>query len=450
MRPYYPEYWSFLVTVVLSLGFLPSPVGFPLFGSFAEWPLVASVAVVAVAISVVFHFTFDAYAMTRFAGQGETACLSQAHATAAFGQFLRRTVVVATLLGMFQFMGRSSAIALSVALIAAEVGYWLSLFSHRISRQSTSAAASLWRRLPATIAAGTIDTILRGRFASVLLVLGLLCGLSCLLVLGGLVVTWLVALSIGLIVVIWAELIHTLRPRAMPVKGPAVPLSPWSRIALPLGVIALFALCQPSREEQHEAFRRNHCISNLNEISRAISSLRRASGRLLPSCIRDQRGTPLLSWRVQLLPELGCGDLYSRINRHEAWNSPHNRAIIEACDLLLPFRCPGSSDDQLETDYILIFDCGLKVPAGSYDRPQDSSNDPTNTIMILEIAHSGIPWAEPRDATVAETGRLIGEAWRAGMPSPHPDGFHAIMQDGRVVCLPTRVVKNAVRDFMEK
>ena len=450
MRPYYPEYWSFLVTVVISLGFLPSPIGFPLFGSFAEWPLVVLVALVAVAISVLFHFTFDAYAIARLAGPEETTRLSQPRANATLGRLFWRTAVVAILLGIFQFLGRSTSISLSVGLIAAEVGYWLSLSSRKISRQSTNAAANLWRRLPATLAAGTIGAIIKGRFTSAFLALGLLCGLACLLVLGGLGVTWLVALSIGLIIVIWAELIHTLHSRDMPSKRPTVPLSPWSKIALPLGVIVLLALCQPSREDQHEVFRKNRCKSNLTEISRAISSFRRVNGRIPLSCIRDGRGTPLLSWRVQLLPEMGCDDLYRRINRHEPWNSPQNLAVIEACDFVLPFCCPRLGDNQSETEYVLVLDCGLKVRTGSPDAPQDASNGPTNTITILEMANSGIPWAEPRDATAADMGRIVAEAWRAGLPKPHPGGFHAILQDGRVVFLPTSVVKEAVRDFMER
>ena len=56
--------------------------------------------------------------------------------------------------------------------------------------------------------------------------------------------------------------------------------------------------------------------------------------------IRDERGKPLLSWRVHLLPVLGEESLYRQFHLDEPWDSEHNRKLIPSMPDVL--RSPAS------------------------------------------------------------------------------------------------------------
>jgi hypothetical protein len=47
-----------------------------------------------------------------------------------------------------------------------------------------------------------------------------------------------------------------------------------------------------------------------------------------PAYIIDDKGRPLLSWRVAILPYIGGEDLLRLFKLDEPWNSPHNRALL--------------------------------------------------------------------------------------------------------------------------
>ena len=71
--------------------------------------------------------------------------------------------------------------------------------------------------------------------------------------------------------------------------------------------------------------------SRENQFRRLATSLLDYADRRVrfPTSIFDSDGTPLLSWRVQVLRDLGFGELYGRFRRDEPWDSPHNLALID-------------------------------------------------------------------------------------------------------------------------
>src|SRR6516225_10697984 len=52
------------------------------------------------------------------------------------------------------------------------------------------------------------------------------------------------------------------------------------------------------------------------------------SGRLPPAAVCGKDGTPLLGWRVLILPYVGPQGLYARFKLGEPWDSPHNIALL--------------------------------------------------------------------------------------------------------------------------
>jgi len=180
------------------------------------------------------------------------------------------------------------------------------------------------------------------------------------------------------------------------------------------------------------------CGDNLHRIATAMSRYYRATGKLPPTCVRDDHGNPLLSGRVLLLPYLGAQDVYDKIDQREPWNSEQNRAALQSrTDLGLPFHCPAdfiaANDD---TAYVFVGDCGFRLLES--DCGQEAivglPRDETNTVIMIEVKDWGINWAEPRDATADDIRRLIKQH---GLASPHHGVINVLLRDGRVVWLHT-------------
>src|SRR5215208_5386317 len=79
----------------------------------------------------------------------------------------------------------------------------------------------------------------------------------------------------------------------------------------------------PVTEEHLKAAR-----ENLKQIALAFHNHHDANGRL-PGNICDKNGKALLSWRVQILPYLEEDKLYFEFKLDEAWDSDHNKKLIE-------------------------------------------------------------------------------------------------------------------------
>ncbi len=66
----------------------------------------------------------------------------------------------------------------------------------------------------------------------------------------------------------------------------------------------------------------------LTRLSKAINDYGTLNRRYPPRAVFAADGTPLLSWRVLLLPFLGEEKLFAEFRLNEPWDSPHNRALL--------------------------------------------------------------------------------------------------------------------------
>ncbi len=117
-------------------------------------------------------------------------------------------------------------------------------------------------------------------------------------------------------------------------------------------------------------------------------------------------GKPQLSWRVHLLPFLGHNELYKKFNLNEAWNSPHNKELLQQMPEV--FRHPKLKVKTGETVFIVPQDEGalfgtpkLQIdgtPLGFTRSEVSDSMD--ETAMVFEVSSSqSVPWTKPMDAT---------------------------------------------------
>jgi hypothetical protein len=135
----------------------------------------------------------------------------------------------------------------------------------------------------------------------------------------------------------------------------------------------------------------------LKKLAAAFKAYHAEHGHYPPSALAGKDGTPLLSWRVALLPYLGEKELYTQFRFDEPWDSLHNKKLIAKMPNVFNkvFSSPqnyGRTNAQVVTGPGTLFDgrTGQKGPGGA------------QTILALESGDGGsVWWTKPADVSFA-------------------------------------------------
>jgi prepilin-type processing-associated H-X9-DG protein len=195
-----------------------------------------------------------------------------------------------------------------------------------------------------------------------------------------------------------------------------------------VALLAVLVIAQGVAHAVRES-RRGRCAVQLKRLGQALQGYHEAHGHFpAPALVRGD-GTPLLSWRVAILPHLGHRALYNRFHRDEPWDSPHNRALVT--EMPSVFACPGGPERREgRTGYRVVV--GPKTEPSSVNTPfeptrgvdlREITDGAANTGLIFET-DATVPWTKPDDLL-----------WTPGGPhprlaSPHPGGVHILFADG--------------------
>ena len=93
-------------------------------------------------------------------------------------------------------------------------------------------------------------------------------------------------------------------------------------LATLLSVVSL-----PAVKASHSAARRMSA-NNLKQLAIAMHNFHDVYKQLPSEAIFDKNGSPLLSWRVHILPFIKQRELYEQFHLDEPWDSEHNRKLI--------------------------------------------------------------------------------------------------------------------------
>lgn len=179
---------------------------------------------------------------------------------------------------------------------------------------------------------------------------------------------------------------------------------------------------------------RMQCANNLKTLGLAMHNYYDANKCFPPAFSIDEKGNPLHSWRVLLLPYLGkeSRNLYHSLRLEEPWNSEHNRQFHDR--MPEEFRCPRCTlgNPARDTNYSAVIGketfgrtdgIGLKMP--------QILDGTEHTIMILERKEP-ICWMDPNREITWENASLGINKTDRGPGSEHPEGISATMMDGSV------------------
>lgn len=184
---------------------------------------------------------------------------------------------------------------------------------------------------------------------------------------------------------------------------------------------------------------------NLQQIAMAVHSFHDAH-RAYPAAYNcDFQETPLLSWRVHILPYLGHADLYEQFHLDEPWDSEHNRTLVSKMPDV--YRSPGIAVEEGNTLY--LGNAGKQgvfvAPRGNMQLPlgiglAELTDGDSHTIMVVECnVKAATIWTKPEDFVYEDH----EDPWPELLDS-NGDGFQTAMCDGRWVVFPKGVIERTL------
>ena len=229
----------------------------------------------------------------------------------------------------------------------------------------------------------------------------------------------------------------------------------WYQIAFALAVTTLPVSCFLAVIQDGighaRASRRSQCKNNLKVIGLALHNYHDKYGCFPPAYVADQHGRPMHSWRVLILPFIDQTPLYKTYHFDEPWDGPHNRQLA---DTILPiFNCPsdehgGKAPPSTTTDYLAIIGPETAWPEGRAMSFADFKDGTSNTLLVVEVANSGIHWMEPRDLHVLQMAPTINAKAGQGISSRHVGGAHVLIGDGSVRYVSDKTSGDALRAWL--
>jgi prepilin-type processing-associated H-X9-DG protein len=199
-----------------------------------------------------------------------------------------------------------------------------------------------------------------------------------------------------------------------------------------LGVVAALGLflgliIVPAYRAAREAELRRVCPNHLKQIGLAMFHYHERYGCFPAAATFDDKGKPLLSWRVAILPFMEEDALYREFRLNEPWYSPHNKSLIGKMPAV--FGCPFNEGRQgwaKMSPYQVIVGPQTMFTGGIAGVRQVDVTDGTDHTILVAETNNLAPWTAPHGVAFLSASSL-------GMSgSEHPGGLNAAMADGSV------------------
>ena len=189
------------------------------------------------------------------------------------------------------------------------------------------------------------------------------------------------------------------------------------------------------------------CAGNFAQAARAINYYEKDLARgFLPAYTLDTQGRRMESWRVSII--LYCdARLYNKYRRDEPWDGPNNRRL-HGEQARGYYRCTADpSEPRTATNIVAVVGPGTIWPETKPSCSKNCKKGASQTALLVEVAHSGIHWMEPRDLELDNFDPTIDSRSGRGISSNHAGGANVAMADGSVRCLSPSTAPEIVKSM---
>ena len=185
-------------------------------------------------------------------------------------------------------------------------------------------------------------------------------------------------------------------------------------------------LCLAVRDARNAAIA---CASqgHLNQLQLALRCYHDAYSSFPPAYLVDQRGMPVHSWRVLILPFIEQKPLYNAYRFDEPWDGPNNRKLADRMPQI--FQMPSEPTSTCMTNIVTIVGPETAFPGSNSTRLEDFADGLDNTILLAEITRSDICWLEPRDLRVEEMSFRANDSSKPSISSARRRGPYVVFAD---------------------
>lgn len=191
-----------------------------------------------------------------------------------------------------------------------------------------------------------------------------------------------------------------------------------------------------------EAARRAFSVNNLKQIALAFHGYHDVHNGFPTHAIYSKDGqTPLLSWRVAILPFIDQAALYNEFKLDEPWDSANNKKLISRIPTVY---ASVNADDKDAKQKGLTYYQVFTGPDTIFDGPkkmkfQGITDGTSNTLLALE-AKDPVIWTKPDDLTLPKAKDQLPPI--GGL---FPAGTNAALCDGSVRFLPRTIRPELLR-----
>jgi len=196
-------------------------------------------------------------------------------------------------------------------------------------------------------------------------------------------------------------------------------------LLIPAALVLAVALVAPAADPPTKADYKQ-ATNNLKQIGLAFHNYESAF-LYFPGNIEDKDGTPLLSWRVAILPYMDEEDkLYKEFKLDEPWDSEHNKPLAAKMPkIYTPVRAEAKAG---ETFYQRFSGKDTPLVAGKKLKISSFLDGLSNTGLVFE-AGEPVTWTKPTD--------LPFDAKKAlpKLGAQFDGACHVVMADGSVIRL---------------
>ncbi len=191
--------------------------------------------------------------------------------------------------------------------------------------------------------------------------------------------------------------------------------------------------------QARESARRSQSTNNLKQFALAMHMYADNNKHFPPAASVDKAGKPLLSWRVHLLPYIEQEALYKQFKLDEAWDSDHNKPLIDKMPKL--FENPSSIPLEAgTTSYLVVRGKETVFHDDKGTKFAEIRDGTSKTILIVEAGpKSAVVWTKPEDIEFDEK-----DPW-AGLLGMREGGFIAAFADGSVRFLSESISKEDIK-----